>query len=79
MTPLPKPCAVHGIGVPAGRRARRPRRRVFRKPDLPPAPAWMRCAVIGFATGAVAALLYTAGMFDPLRRLLAWYGLTWGG
>ncbi len=79
MTPFPKPAAVQGLdptrpGAPRFR-ARRVRRRLFRKPDLPPAPAWMRCAVIGFGAGSAVALLYVAGMFDPLLRLLTWYGL----
>jgi hypothetical protein len=39
----------------------------------------MRCAVIGFAAGSALALLYVAGMFDPLLRLLAWYGIDLGG
>ncbi|SBW12183.1 hypothetical protein KL86APRO_20484 [uncultured Alphaproteobacteria bacterium] len=86
MTPLPKPCTVHGLDAATGadrsgfrpRRVRRPRR-LFRKPDLPPAPGWMRCAVIGFAAGSALALLYVAGMFDPLLRLLAWYGIDLGG
>lgn len=79
MTPLPKPGFVQGFhaaaGVPRPHRVRRPRR-VFRRPDLPPAPGWMRCAMIGFAAGSAVALLYVAGLFDPLLRLLSWYGLT---
>lgn len=79
MTPLPKPGVVHGYDAAAG--AQRPHRvrrsrRVFRRPDLPPAPGWMRCAMIGFAAGSAVALLYVAGLFDPLLRLLSWYGLT---
>lgn len=73
MTPLPKPCSVHGPDAPVGIRARRRPRRSFRKPDHSPAPAWMRYAVIGFAAGSAVALLYVAGMFDPLMRLAAWY------
>lgn len=79
MTPLPRSCAAHGFVVPTGARARRRPRRSFRKPGQPPAPAWMRYAVIGFAAGSAAALLFVAGAFNPLLRLLNWYGVTWEG